>query len=78
MVAAIVLWLAGLGACAMLFSRTTRHPAYFALAGTGMGLLYHYDIGTIPEVRSVAVLFWAAAALILADRALAIHRRRSA
>ena len=78
MAASFALWVSAVAASVLLFGRKTRNTAYFALAGTALGLLYHYDIGTVPELRDYAVLLWAAAAFLLAAKTLAGRSRRTA
>ena len=75
---AVCLWLSAAAACAMLFARSTRNPGLIALVGTMLGLLYHYDIATVPEVSYLAMLFWAGAAALLVARIVAQRHRRTA
>lgn len=76
---AALLYLSVAAALAMLARPFTRNAAYMILAGTSLGLLLHYNIATIPDVRDVAVFLWTAAGLLLASnwRNLERHRRQA-
>ena len=75
---AVALWISLAVACVMMLWRKSRNSAYFALAGTALGALYHYDIATVPETRGFAMLLWAASLSLLAAKMFPARRRRSA
>ncbi len=75
---AVLLWLAAVATTAMLFVHSLRNPGLLGLAGTVLGLLFHYNIGTVPEISYLAILLWLGAAALLVSRVLAQRRRRLA
>jgi hypothetical protein len=80
------MWLSLAAGAAMLCFPLTRNAGYFGLAGTAMGALYHFDIGTVPGTLTVAQFLWAFALFLLVAKTfgstltkpLAVIRRRSA
>ncbi|HLI76299.1 MAG TPA: hypothetical protein VKV02_05080 [Acidobacteriaceae bacterium] len=75
MVAAVAVWLLAAAACALLLSPGTRNAGLFALAGSAFALLFHYNIGTVPEIRDLAILLWVISIALLASKTLAGRRR---